>query len=169
MASMTSEPTVLQVLLVMASLSGNTRELGRMIAARLHALGHRVVWQEADAPAGPVALSCDQADLVLLGTWTDNAGRTPAEMKGWVADQARLQRVPSQVAVFGTGETQWGEEYYCGALDRLARHYRSAYPILKIEQMPHGAHDAQAVDGWTDAVLGQRARAVPVDATKECV
>ncbi|MBJ7515084.1 MAG: flavodoxin, partial [Stenotrophomonas sp.] len=77
-------PGALQVLLVVASLSGNTRELARMIAAQCEQAGHRVQWQEAD-DAGASPLPAGLADLVLLGSWTDNAGRTPAEMKGWVA------------------------------------------------------------------------------------
>ena len=53
-------------------------------------------------------LAADEADLVLLGCWTDNAGRTPAEMKAWVAGIAERGEHPRQLAVFGTGETQWG-------------------------------------------------------------
>jgi len=94
-----------------------------------------------------------QADLVLLGCWTDNAGRTPAEMKAWVAGIAEGGQLPRQLAVFGTGETQWGQEYYCGAVHRLIRYFRSDYPPLEIEQMPHGERHAEAIDAWTDAVL----------------
>ncbi|MFS2045368.1 flavodoxin, partial [Stenotrophomonas geniculata] len=60
---------------------------------------------------------------------------------------------PRQLAVFGTGETQWGQEYYCGAVHRLIRYFRSDYPPLEIEQMPHGQRHAGTIDAWTDAVL----------------
>ena len=71
-------------------------------------------------------------------------------MGGW---HCRAWRTPRQLAVFGTGETQWGQEYYCGAVHRLIRYFRSDYPPLEIEQMPHGARHAAAIDAWTDAVL----------------
>ncbi|HBS56051.1 MAG TPA: flavodoxin, partial [Stenotrophomonas sp.] len=62
--------------MVVASLSGNTRELGRLIQARCLAAGHAVHWQEADDLRSAAPLAADEADLVLLGSWTDNAGRT---------------------------------------------------------------------------------------------
>ncbi len=148
---MTCEP--LRILVVVASLSGNTRELGRRIAAHCRDAGHQVHWQEADALDGPPSITVDDADLVLLGSWTDNAGRTPAEMKAWVARLAEDGRHPRRVAVFGTGETQWGQEYFCGAVHRLARYFHSCQPALEIEQMPHGSHDARVIAGWTHAVL----------------
>jgi len=143
----------LRILIVVASLSGNTRELGRHIAARCLAAGHTVHWQEADDLRQGPPLPVDEADLVLLGCWTDNAGRTPSEMKAWVAGIAERGQRPRQVAVFGTGETQWGQEYYCGAVHRLIRYFHSGYPPLEIEQMPHGRRHAAAIDTWTDAVL----------------
>ena len=153
MASTSCErPDVLRVLLVVASLSGNTRELARMIAAHCAGAGHRVQLQEADDPDASPRVAA-QADLVLLGSWTDNAGRTPAEMKGWVARLGEAGCHLRQVAVFGTGETQWGLEYYCGAVHRLKRYFGSPHAGLRIEQMPHGAHHAGAVAQWTDDIL----------------
>ncbi|WMJ69467.1 flavodoxin [Stenotrophomonas sp. 24(2023)] len=143
----------MQILIVVASLSGNTRELARQVAARCRAAGHIVHWQEADDLRQPPPLPLDQADLVLLGSWTDNAGRTPSEMKAWVATATAHGQQPGQVAVFGTGETQWGAEYYCGAVHRLRRFFHSDYPPLEIEQMPHGPRHAEAIIAWTDAVL----------------
>ncbi|WP_032970835.1 flavodoxin, partial [Stenotrophomonas maltophilia] len=49
--------------------------------------------------------------------------------------------------------TQWGQEYYCGAVHRLIRYFHSDYPPLEIEQMPHGQRHAGAIEAWTDAVL----------------
>ncbi|WP_080103069.1 flavodoxin, partial [Stenotrophomonas maltophilia] len=91
--------------MVVASLSGNTRELARQIAERCRAAGHAVHWQEADDLRQAPPLAADEADLVLLGCWTDNAGRTPSEMKAWVAGIAERGERPRQLAGFGTGET----------------------------------------------------------------
>jgi flavodoxin I len=144
----------MHILLPYASLSGNTREVARLVAARCQAVGHTTRLLDVDdAQAAELALL--PHDLLLLGCWTDNAGRTPAEMKRFVAllrDAGALPR-PDRVAVFGTGETQWGLEYYCGAVHRLARFLGSPYPVLEIEQMPHGSDDTLAIHQWTDTVL----------------
>lgn len=144
----------MHALIAYASLSGNTHELARMVAARCSAHGYRVTLLEVD-DARAATLAAQPYDRLLLGCWTDNAGRTPAEMKQFVAalrDAAALP-APDCVAVFGTGETQWGLEYYCGAAHRLARYFGSPHPVLEIEQMPHGQADAHAIHHWTDAVL----------------
>ncbi|WP_102789291.1 flavodoxin [Stenotrophomonas bentonitica] len=145
----------MHILLAFASLSGNTREVAMLVRAHCEALGHRVDWLDVDAGDIARALPADPPALCLLGSWTDNAGRTPAEMKEGVAalrDRFGLP-LPFPAAVFGTGETQWGEEYYCGAAHRLARFFHSPYPVLEIEQMPHGAADTHTIHHWTDAVL----------------
>ncbi len=144
----------MRILIAYASLSGNTRELARMVRARCEEAGHAVSWIETDiqglADAGPDP----RHDLYLLGAWTDNAGRTPPEMKRFIAELVEAVGKPAQLAVFGTGETQWGEEYWCGALRRMAAFFDSRYPRLEIEQMPHGERDALKVRHWTDHVLG---------------
>lgn len=141
----------MRILLAYASLSGNTREVARLVAARCQALGHPL--QLLDVDGDTAAALAQPRDALLLGCWTDNAGRTPSEMKAWVAGIAERGQRPRQVAVFGTGETQWGQEYYCGAVHRLIRYFHSGYPPLEIEQMPHGRRHAAAIDTWTDAVL----------------
>ena len=143
----------MRILIAYDSLSGNTRDLARMVRGCCEARGHDVTWIEAGiqtlAEAGPDP----RHDLYLLGTWTDNAGRTPAAMKRFIAELVEAVGKPDRVAVFGTGETQWGEEYYCGALRRMAGFFGSPHPPLDIEQMPHGARDALKVRHWTDRVL----------------
>lgn len=151
----------MHVFIAYASLSGNTREVARMVAARCSAHRHRVTLLDVE-DARAAAIAAQPHDCLLLGCWTDNAGRTPAGMKAFVGalhETAALPN-PARVAVFGTGETQWGLEYYCGAAHRLARHFASSHPVLEIEQMPHGKADACAIDQWTDIVLA--ATGVPI-------
>ena len=143
----------MRILIAHASLSGNTRELARMVRARCEARGHAVSWVETDIQELADACPDPRHDLYLLGTWTDNAGRTPPEMKRFIAELVAAVGKPPQLAVFGTGETQWGEAYWCGALRRMADFFASRYPRLEIEQMPHGERDALKVQRWTDEVL----------------
>lgn len=147
----------MRVLIAYDSLSGNTRDLARRIRARCEARGHAVTWIEAGIQT--LAGACDDPrhDLYLLGTWTDNAGRTPSAMKAFIAELVGAVGKPSRLAVFGTGETQWGAEYYCGALKRMAAFFGSPHPPLEIEQMPHGTRDAHRIAQWTDSVLAAAA------------
>ena len=142
----------MRILLAFTSLSGNTRDLARMVRARCEARGHAVSWVETDID-GLAAAGDPHHDLYLLGSWSDNAGRTPPEMKRFIAELVDTVGKPEQLAVFGTGETQWGEAYYCGAVRRIAAFFNSRYPRLEIEQVPHGARDAATIQHWTDRVL----------------
>ena len=142
----------MRILIAFSSLSGNTRDVARQVRARCEALGHQVSWIEAGVQA--LAEAGDpHHDLYVLGSWTGNAGRTPSEMKALIAELVGAVGKPPQVAVFGTGETQWGEEYYCGAVRRIARFFGSEQPRLEIEQMPHGERDVRQIQRWTDHIL----------------
>ena len=143
----------MRILIAVTSLSGNTRDLARMVRARCEELGHAVSWIETDIQKLAQAVPDPRHDLYLLGAWTDNAGRTPSEMKHFIADLVEAVGKPQRLAVFGTGETQWGEEYYCGAVRRMAAFFDTRYPRLEIEQMPHGERDATKVRRWTDHIL----------------
>jgi len=144
---------VMRILIAYASLSGNTRDLARMVRARCEAAGHDVTWVETDIQTLADVTSNPWHDLYLLGAWTANAGRTPVEMKRFIAELVAAVGKPACLAVFGTGETQWGQEYYCGALRRMAAFFGTRYPWLEIEQMPHGERDAHKIARWTDHVL----------------
>ena len=147
----------MRILVAHASLSGNTRDLARRVRARCEALGHRVTWVETDVQDFAAAGPDPHHDLYLLGAWTGNGGRTPPEMKRFIAGLVDAVGKPSRVGLFGTGETQWGAEYYCGAVRRMAAFFASPFPRLEIEQMPHGERDATRIDAWTDLVVGTAA------------
>ena len=143
----------MRILIAFASLSGNTRDVARMVRARCEQRGHAVSWIETDVAGLSAAGADPQHDLYLLGAWTDNAGRTPTEMKRFIAQLVDAVGRPRHVAAFGTGETQWGAEYYCGAVHRIAAFFDSPHPRLEIEQMPHGERDALRIRQWTDHIL----------------
>lgn len=157
----------MDILLALASLSGNTRQLAHIISSNCRDAGHTVRWLETDI--SPYALLHDLRlrghkcyDLYLFGTWTDNVGKTPAEMKQFIVEFIDAVGKPPRVAVFGTGETQWGQEYYCGAVHRVAEIFSSEYPRLLIEQMPHGEKDAQTISQWVDAVLARATQEISI-------
>ncbi|MBJ6978436.1 flavodoxin [Luteimonas sp. MC1895] len=147
----------MRILVAHASLSGNTRDLAQRVRARCEARGHRVTWIETDLQDFAAAGADARHDLYLLGSWTGNGGRTPPEMKRFIAGLVDAVGKPPRVAAFGTGETQWGAEYYCGAVRRMAAFFASPFPRLEIEQMPHGQRDAARIDAWTDLVIAMAA------------
>ena len=142
----------MRILIAFTSLSGNTRDVARAVRARCEVLGHTVTWIETDI-ASLASAGDPQHDLYVLGSWSDNAGRTPPEMKRFITELVEAVGKPERLAVFGTGETQWGDEYYCGAIRRMAAFFGTRYPRLEIEQMPHGERDAIKIQRWTDHVL----------------
>jgi len=89
-------------------------------------------------------------DLLFLGTFTWDQGATPDEVKEFVLE---VGYKPKHIAVFGTGETQFGgDAWFCRAAVKLARFYASRWEPLKIEQAPRGAQEEQ-VRKWTERIV----------------
>lgn len=143
----------MRVLVAFDSLSGNTKEVAEIVTAEVAHLGHEChtthVTVEHYQERGDF-------DLYLLGSWTSDYGRTPPEMKEFISELVEAKGKPAHVALFGTGETQWGMEVYCGAVNRMAKFFDSRYPTLKIEQMPHSTKDTHTIQQWARSVLEQR-------------
>jgi len=60
---------------------------------------------------------------------------------------------PNNIAVFGTGDTQFGgDELYCKAAEKLATFYGSRWEALKIEQSPRGSQEV-LINQWLEGVL----------------
>lgn len=58
---------------------------------------------------------------------------------------------PENVAVFGTGDTQFGgDELFCKAVDKLVQFYNSKWPGLKIEQSPGDIRKKWFMIGWKE-------------------
>ncbi len=89
-------------------------------------------------------------DMIFIGSFTWEMGATPDEVKDFVLE---VGYKPDNVAIFGTGETQFGgDELFCLAVDKLATFYASRWPGLKIEQSPRGSQE-QLVENWLEGVL----------------
>jgi len=137
----------LKALIAYLSYSGNTKETAELIADHLSSDGvaadmHRI---GIDPPVDASAY-----DLIFIGTFTWEMGLTPDEVKDFVLE---VGYKPDNVAVFGTGETQFGgDELYCRAVVKLAKFYNSKWDGLKIEQSPRGSQE-QLVIEWLEGVL----------------
>ncbi|WP_163654505.1 flavodoxin [Listeria sp. PSOL-1] len=141
----------MKILLAYDSLSGNTKAVAEEIERLLQEQDHEVTTFRVSPSAN---YPLDKAyDLYMLGAWTVDYGRTPTDMKDFIAE---LEMKPKHVALFGTGETQWGIENFCGAVDRMSQYFKSDYPTLKIEQMPHRKEDYEAIYQFVQQVLEKR-------------
>src|SRR5699024_2344862 len=80
--------------------------------------------------------------------------RAPGSRPDAVRDfAAQVGYTPRRIAVFGSGDTQFGgDELCCRAGDRLAKFYESPVPALKIEQSPRGSQE-RLVKSWLEGVL----------------
>ena len=129
------------------SYSGNTEEVAVLIADTLTKNNvsntfHRI---GIDMPIDPQA-----NDFIFLGTFTWETGSTPEEVKDFILE---VGCKPTHVAVFGTGDTQFGgDDLFCSAVDKLCRFYQSPWDGLKVEQSPRGSQE-HLVRQWTEGVL----------------
>lgn len=138
----------MKILIAYHSFSGNTEEIAEMIQDRLNHHGYQPELYEIGMGAYFPELS--NYDIVMLGTFTWDLGSTPAEVKDFVAD---VGYKPDNIAVFGSGETQFGgEEMFCLAVTKLARFYNSPWEGLKIEQSPRGSQEIK-VSNWVDGIV----------------
>lgn len=134
----------LKTLIAYLSYSGNTEEVAEYIQKKLETRGamvdkHRI---GIDPPVHP-----SDYDVVFIGTFTWENGSTPEEVKDFILE---IGYKPNNIAVFGTGDTQFG--YFCGAVDRLVKFYESPWAGLKIEQSPRGFQEI-LIDQWLKGVL----------------
>ncbi|SFD66312.1 ribonucleotide reductase-associated flavodoxin, putative [Lentibacillus persicus] len=137
----------MRCLIAYLSYSGNTKEAAESVADYLAADGSEVYMHRIGIDA-PVDVS--RYDLIFIGTFTWDRGATPDEVKDFVLE---VGYKPSNVAVFGTGDTQFGgEALYCKAAEKLAHFYKSRWPCLKIEQSPRGSQE-QLIQEWLEGVL----------------
>lgn len=137
----------LRVLNACASWSGNTLEVSDLIDIVLKEEGFEVF--NYDVGLGIVP-NPDDFDVMLLGSFTWEEGSTPDDVKDFVAD---LGVKPSNVYVYGTGDTQFGgDDYFCLAAVKLSKFYGSRKDPLLIEQSPRGSQEKKVLS-WAEEVV----------------
>lgn len=137
----------MRILIAYLSYSGNTKEIAEIIEDILNDDGIKVDKHRIEIDP---FVDVSEYDYVFLGTFTWDLGSTPDEIKDFVLD---VGYKPDNVAVFGSGDTQFGgEELFCRAVDRLVTFYNSKWDGLKIEQSPRGSQE-RIVEKWVEGVL----------------
>lgn len=128
--------------IIYLSYGGNTKDLALRIANSIEECGHLARTysvREVDR--------LGEYDCILFGSLTWDKGSLPIQMRKFmkkilVENPLKFQHC----SVFGTGETQWGEENYCRAVDEMEYHLikngKTVHSKLKIEQNPIGKDKA---------------------------
>ncbi|MFC4104213.1 flavodoxin [Paenibacillus xanthanilyticus] len=102
------------ILVVYASLTGNTEEAAEVIAAAAREAGADTVLKEAfDANAEELL----QYDGIIIGAYTWGDGELPDEFLDFYDGMAGLDLTGKKAAVFGSGDTSY--PIYCGAVDTI--------------------------------------------------
>ena len=127
--------------IVYVSYGGNTRDLTNFLVKCIEQCGHLVhTYSVRDAP------DLEKYDFILFGSLTWTEGSLPIQMRKYL--KSILIDHPTNFqhcSVFGTGETQWGESFYCKAVDEMEYHLtkkgKFVHSKLKIEQNPIGKEE----------------------------
>lgn len=139
---------MMKCLIAYVTYSGNTEEIADLIEAEL--VKRQIEVDSFDVSYDQLDLDIEQYNLVFLGTFTWDYGSLPEEM---VAFLTEVQLETNEVAVFGSGDTQFGgEDIYCKAVETLSAKYESNWQGLKVEQSPRGSQE-ELVSKWLERVL----------------
>lgn len=131
-----------KILICYISYSGNTQEVATMLQEVLSE-NHEVTLHKVGVSKGIPTLQ--DYDFVIYGSFTWGKGELPVKFKNFIAD-TNYKPDPSKVAVFGTGDTQFGgDKIFCNAVNRLSKFY-GTNTTLKIEQSPRGSQEVKVIE-----------------------
>jgi len=103
-----------KILVVYASMTGNTEEMAEAIAEGAKEAGAEVVLKEAfDAKADEL----NHYDGIIIGAYTWGDGELPDEFLDFFEEMEELNLSGKKAAVFGSGDTSY--PIYCGAVDTI--------------------------------------------------
>lgn len=128
----------MKVAIVYLTYGGNTKDLSFKILNLLVGCGLDAhIFTNKDNP------NLNEFDYVLLGSLTWDEGKLPIQMRKYMRKILIDEPINVQYfSVFGTGETQWGMNNYCKAVEEISyhlqKHGKTVHHQLKIEQNPIG-------------------------------
>ena len=135
-----------EALIITHSFSGNTLELGELIENNLIGLYPNINIDKTRLNKRTQLKLDKKYDIVFIGTFTWGEGNVHKDMQHFYVNHFN-QLKELNIAYFGTGDTQFGENWFCSALDILNSKIQSKYELLKIEQSPRGSQE-EIVEQW---------------------
>lgn len=138
----------MKYLIMYVTYSGNTEEIAEYIETYLRE--RKVDVTTVDVTNRLSIGEIGGYDIIFLGTFTWDYGLVPDEWEDFLAN---VSLSGERVAVFGSGDTQFGGlPLYCKAVDTLVDRFHSEWDGLKIEQSPRGAQE-RFIKQWLERVL----------------
>ncbi|SDZ09787.1 flavodoxin I [Evansella caseinilytica] len=127
-----------KILLVYASMTGNTEEMADLVEEGVASEGVEV--DKRDVMDVDIS-TIDEFDYIMLGAYTWGEGALPDEFLDLYDDMETHDLAGKTFAVFGTGDTSY--TIYCGAVDLLEEVIKErggnlALEGLKVENLPEG-------------------------------
>ncbi|WP_178023569.1 flavodoxin [uncultured Paenibacillus sp.] len=125
-----------KIIIVYASLTGNTEEMAELIAEGVRSTGAIADLKMVEDCS---AVRLLEYDACLLGAYTWGDGELPDEFADFVDEMKELNLAGHRAAVFGSGDTSY--RLYCAAVDELEQRLREfgaviVQPPLKVEYGP---------------------------------
>ncbi|WP_353855946.1 flavodoxin [Bacillus sp. Bos-x628] len=134
-----------KVLLVYATMSGNTEAMADLIEKGLKEAGASVDRYEAmDIDADLL----NDYSHIMLGAYTWGDGDLPDDFIDLYEEMEALDLSGKSFAVFGSGDTSY--EHFCGAVDLIEEKVKElggqiALPSVKIELNPEGDEEEELI------------------------
>ena len=145
-----SKANKLSATIILDSLSGNTEEVGYIIQDTLKEQNISSTIYNIRREQNYQLIADTVGDILYLGSWTCDFGSLTPEMEDFL--EFYLDECDIKAFSFGTGETQWGEENFCGAVDKLddflKKNHWYVQEGIKIEQYPNSENDRTMIQDW---------------------
>ncbi|MNW24196.1 Flavodoxin [compost metagenome] len=126
----------MKVIIVYASMTGNTEEIAELIAEGVRQEGHEAVLKESHECSASELL---EYDGYIMGLYTWGDGELPDEFEDLFEELDEVDLAGTRTALFGSGDTSYAE--FCGAVDLLEKKLKErgatvAQESLKLEFNP---------------------------------
>lgn len=143
-------------LIVYFSVAGSTKKIATMIKEELSKDSGECKLLSLSDDINKV--NFEEFDHIFIGTPTYGEGKTPKQMLNFLRFLLKDNdfSLPN-VSVFGSGETQFGEDMYCRAVDELEYHFSKKTDVIakvKIEQYPVSKKQKDLIKSFVNKSIG---------------
>lgn len=128
-----------KVAVIYTSMSGNTKLFAELIQQNINDVCSVVDIFRLEADGVP---DVKKYDSLIIGTYTWGKGQLPPIQKDFAYE---IQHKPKNVFVFGTGDTQFGEENFCNGALKLGKYYNTELEVGRVEQSPTDSQEKVAL------------------------
>ena len=148
--------TIMEVVLVYTSMTGNTEEIAHILKDKVEALNLSVKKFHVEFD-DIMALDLKNYDAILFGTYTWGDADLPFELEDFYEDLADEDLTGKVVGLFGSCDSYY--EFYGAAIEKMAEQFRAIGaevidPLLKIELAPE-PEDDEKIDQFVEEFVKQ--------------